>query len=151
MNLSDLQPGDYFKIDDPECQDVYQFSNNGGLFSECFIADYVIHLLSITPIEKVIMSILDIRDTDESIDEIKFDDSSDRIKIHGKYLMLRTFEQNIAICKWDDFDNFIKACYKARELAEKEPQGRPQTANTAGFDLSTNNATAFKIKNPQKP
>lgn len=59
------------------------------------------------------MSTLDIRNPDsEEITEIQFDNSSDRI--HKNLDSLRcgyTF-----LCYWHDFDNFIAACHKAREL-----------------------------------
>lgn len=65
------------------------------------------------------MAILDIRlAKQEIIDSIKFDDSNDVLCIHsgGLYMYNGVIDTSKTLCKWNDFDNFIAACHKAREL-----------------------------------
>lgn len=68
------------------------------------------------------MSTLDIRNQpkEKEITEIQFDDSSDRL-IQDDHAL--NFDQggykNVVICAYEDLDNFIAACKKAKELWAK--------------------------------
>ncbi len=66
------------------------------------------------------MSTLDIRNKDE-ISDIQFDNTKDRIKFKDGYLILysTSHKENIDLVCWDNFDDFISACHKAKELAGK--------------------------------
>lgn len=66
--------------------------------------------------------IIDIRDEKkEKITDIKFDDSTDVIQIEDDALYVKKNVSTDCPCivKWEDLDDFIKACYKAKELAGK--------------------------------
>lgn len=68
------------------------------------------------------MATLDIRKEEyEIITDIKFDASNDRVILKKNNLVYYHYirELEIHLCNFDDFDNFIKACYKAKELAGK--------------------------------
>lgn len=65
------------------------------------------------------MTTLDIRETEE-ITQILFDNSGDSIVWNEKNIQIRTEANgNIILSGWSNFDNFIKACHKAKELAGK--------------------------------
>jgi len=64
------------------------------------------------------MATLDIREEQqEEITEIKFDNSADVIEKSRGHLVFRAYgEAGTSICEYDDLDNFIVACKKAKEL-----------------------------------
>jgi len=68
------------------------------------------------------MKTIDIRDEDKKPTHIKFCGTGDLVTYSNNYLVFYESgdDDNTALCDWDDFDNFIKACYKARELAGKD-------------------------------
>ena len=66
------------------------------------------------------MAILDIRkEQEEEITGIKFDDSPDLISFNEQSIHFITDDEEILLCNIEDFDNFIAACHKAKELAGK--------------------------------
>ena len=71
-------------------------------------------------IEDSIMAILDIRkEQEEEITGIKFDDSPDLISFNEGSIHFITDDEEILLCNIEDFDNFIAALHKAKELAGK--------------------------------
>jgi len=57
--------------------------------------------------------IYDVRgNKEEEITEIKFDDWGDNLVKDQYFLMLKS----VTIAHWKDFDSFIAACHKAKEL-----------------------------------
>jgi len=65
------------------------------------------------------MTTLDIRKIpDGNISNIQYDASDNRL-VSSVYLMLKTNNANIILCSFDELDNFILACQKAKELWHK--------------------------------
>ena len=63
------------------------------------------------------MATLDIRNQKkENITEIMFDESEDRIFPCDNGLSIRGLGIEKILCDYDDLDNFIAACKKAKEL-----------------------------------
>lgn len=64
------------------------------------------------------MSTLDIRSVNAKPTEIKFDSSQDRIIEDDACLTFFNFEtdETITLVTYDNLDDFIKACQKAKEL-----------------------------------
>ena len=64
--------------------------------------------------------IYDIRgNKEEEITGIKFDNSDDILIVDSGVLVLKRDErelEEVNLVTWKDFDNFIAACHKAREL-----------------------------------
>jgi len=62
--------------------------------------------------------IYDIREhMQEEIEEIKFDEWNENLIKHAGFLKFNALDYGpIAIVTWQDFDNFIAACHKAKEL-----------------------------------
>lgn len=64
--------------------------------------------------------ILDIRKEKEEITGIRFDDSPNTVRFNKLAIYFRESErQELDLCRLEDFDNFIAACHKAKELAGK--------------------------------